>query len=336
MVGTDRPYLSIVVTGRNDDFGGDFNGRFFRALRFNHDQLTRAGVTHEFVFVEWRPIEGRPYLATVTGAEFPDLSVAHLQCYVVDPSYHDALNLNPRLQFQEFIAKNVGIRRSSGQFVLTTNTDIYLGRGVIEGLAERVLDRDILYRAVRHDLKSYADVSRVDWAVLEDERNWDMVNRIKPPFFTNASGDFLLLDRESYHDLRGFNEVYRVAKIHIDGNFCLKAHASGVPLVDIGAPVYHVGRGTLHAQVGQYRDRPGDAPWGDKRWKSKVIYANGPEWGLADAPERRIDDRTIFVDFDWDVVGPMVDLKRVVPPAPPAPAAPVSTQAFPRDADRVS
>ncbi len=132
MVGADRPYLSIVVTGRNDDFGGDFNGRFFRALRFNHDQLTRAGVTHEFVFVEWRPIEGRPYLATVTGAEFPDLRPAQLQCYVVDPAYHDALNLNPRLQFQEFIAKNVGIRRATGQFVLTTNTDIYLGRGVIE------------------------------------------------------------------------------------------------------------------------------------------------------------------------------------------------------------
>jgi hypothetical protein len=319
MAGADRPYLSIVVTGRNDDFGGDFNGRFFRALRFNHDQLTRAGVSHEFVFVEWSPIHGAPYLATVLGAEFPRLSPAQLQCYVVDPPYHDALTLNPRIQFQEFIAKNVGIRRSKGRFVLTTNTDIYLGRGVIDRLAERALEPGILYRAVRHDLKSYADVSQVDWAVLEDARNWDMVNRIKPPFFTNASGDFLLLDRDRYHDLRGFNEVYRIAKIHIDGNFCLKAYAAGLPLIDIGAPVYHVGRGTLHAQVGQYRNRLGEAPWGDKRWKSRVIYDNGPEWGLANAPERRLDDRTVFVDFDWQVVGPMVDLKRVVPPvqAPP-------------------
>jgi hypothetical protein len=320
MTGAERPYLSIVVTGRNDDFGGDFNGRFFRALRFNHDQLTRAGVTHEFVLVEWRPIDGKPYLATVLGAAFPDLSAEQLQSYVVDPSYHDAFSLNPRIQFQEFIAKNVGIRRTRGRFVLTTNTDIYLGRGVIERLAERMLEPDILYRAVRHDLKSYADVSCVDWAVLEDPRNWDMVNRIKPPFFTNASGDFLLLDRDRYHVLRGFNEVYRVAKIHIDGNFCLKAYASDVPLVDIGAPVYHVGRGTLHAQVGQYRNRLGDAPWGDKRWKSKVIYENGPEWGLVDAPERRLDARTVFIDFDWRAVSPMVDLKRVVPPVQPAAA----------------
>jgi hypothetical protein len=311
----EMPYLSIIVTGRNDDFGGDFNGRFFRALHFNHEQLTAAGVAHEFVFVEWRPISGRPLLATLLGAAFPSLSSAHLRSYVVDASYHDAISLNPRLQFQEFIAKNVGIRRARGQFLLTTNTDIYLSRGVIERLAAGALDAKTLYRAARHDLKSNSDVSWIDWDLLEDDRNWEIVNQIKPPLFTNASGDFLLLDRDSYHRLRGFNEIYRTAKIHIDGNFCVKALSSGVPLVDIGAPVYHVGRGTLHAQVGAYRNRPDEAPWGDIRWNSDVIYVNGPEWGLGNAPERAIDERIIALDFDWEAVGPMVDLKRVVLPS---------------------
>jgi hypothetical protein len=311
----DPPYLTIVVTGRNDDFGGDFNGRFFRAVRFNHDQLRDAGVSHEFVFVEWRPIAGRPYLATLLADEFPDLTGRELQSYVVDPAYHDAISLNPRLQFQEFIAKNVGIRRARGQFVLTTNTDIYLGRGVIARLAERALQPGILYRAARHDLKSNSDVSWMDWDLLEDERNWEMVNRIKPPLFTNASGDFLLLDADTCRRLRGFNEVYRTAKIHIDGNFCVKALSSGVALVDIGSPVYHVGRGTLHAQVGSYRERPAEAPWGDIRWNSDVIYVNGPEWGLGDAPERVLDSRTRVLDFDWNAVGPMVNLRRVVLPS---------------------
>jgi hypothetical protein len=315
MTDTDAPYLSIVVTGRNDDFGGDFNGRFFRAMRFNHEHLTQAGVPHEFVFVEWRPIPSRPFLASVLAAEFPELLPAQLRSYVVDPAYHEALSLNPRLQFQEFVAKNVGIRRAQGDLVLTTNTDIYLGRGVIDRLAARAIERGVLYRAARHDLKSNSDVSWMDWALLEDERNWEIVNRIKPPLFTNASGDFLLLDRDTYHRLRGFNEVYRTAKIHIDGNFCVKAHSSGVPLVDIGAPVYHVGRGTLHAQVGSYKNRPSEAPWGDIRWNSDVIYVNGPDWGLGFAPERPLDSRTKALDFDWSAIGPMVDLKRVVLPA---------------------
>jgi hypothetical protein len=316
----DAPYLSIVITGRNDDFGGDFNGRFFRALRFNHAELTRAGIDHEFVFVEWRPIERAPYLATILGAEFPGLGPSMLRCYVADPAYHHALSLNPRLQFHEFLAKNVGIRRARGRYVLTSNTDIYLGRGVIGRLEAGSLEDGILYRAARYDLKESSDDSRVDWDLLEDDRNYDKVNTIVPPYFTNASGDFLLLDRGSYHRLRGFNEVYRVAKIHIDSNFCIKAHACGVRPVDIGSPVYHVGRGTLNAQKRRYRAQPDAAPWG-RRWRSGVIYVNGPEWGLGSAPERRIDARTCFLDFDWNAVGPMVTLKQVEVPASSRPGS---------------
>lgn len=310
------PYLTLVFTGRNDDFGGDFNGRFFRALRFNHDRLTEAGLSHEFVFVEWRPIAGRPLLATLLTETFRDVGEHQLRCIVVDAAYHDALSLNPRLQFQEFIAKNVGIRRARGEFVLTTNTDIYLGRRVIDFLAARNLEQGILYRAPRHDLKGHSDVSVMDWTVLEDERNWEEVNRITPPLFTNASGDFLLLDRATCHRLRGFNEVYRNAKIHMDGNFCLKAYESGVPLVDIGSPVFHVGRGTLHAQRGAYRDRPAEAPWGHIEWNSDVLYENSPDWGLGAAPERKVDARVTCLDFDWRAVGPMVELNRLVVPGP--------------------
>jgi hypothetical protein len=311
------PYVSIVVTGRNDDFGGDFNGRFFRALRFNHAELTRWGIPYELIFVEWRPIPERPYLATLLEAEFSELDPSQLRSYVVDATYHDALSLNPRLQFQEFIAKNVGVRRARGAFVLTTNTDIYFSRGVIKVLAERSLQAGVLYRAARYDLKSHTDVSHVDWGQLEDERNYDTINAIRPPLFTNGSGDFLLLDRDTYHRLRGFNEVYRVAKIHIDGNFCLKAYASGVSLVDLGCAVYHVGRGTLHAQAGLYRNRPEAAPWGDTRWKSDVVYLNGAEWGLGRAPERRISSSAAFIEFEWNAVGPLVDLARVALPRDP-------------------
>ena len=246
------PYLTIIATGRNDDFGGDFNGRFFRALHFNHQQLVAAGITHEFVFVEWRPIDRRPLLASLLADEFAEVSSLSLRSFVVDPAYHDALSLNPRLQFQEFIAKNVGIRRARGEFVLTTNTDIYFSRGVIARLKETALEPGVLYRAARHDLMSALDVSDIGWDVLEDERNCEIVNAIRPPLFTNASGDFLLIDHQTSQQIRGFNEVYRVAKIHIDGNFCMKAYVSDIPIVDIGAPIYQtrrqpVARGTLWA-----------------------------------------------------------------------------------------
>ena len=311
----DAPYLSIILTGRNDDFGGDFNGRFFRALRFNHDHLTAAGVSHEFVFVEWRPIAGRSYLATQLEQELPDLGPAELRCYVVDPAYHDAFSQNPRLQFQEFIAKNVGIRRTRGRHVLTTNTDVYLSRGIIDRLASRSLADGVLYRAARCDLKSAIDVSRLDWDSLEDERNYEIVNTIRPPFFTNASGDFLLLDRDSYHRLRGFNEVYRVAKIHIDGNFCLKAYFAGVTLTPLDAPIYHVGHGTLNSQMGLYVDRPWDAPWGNSRWSYEAVYVNDDNWGLGLAPTTPVRPGLHYLEFTWESVPSLVALGRVEVPS---------------------
>ena len=124
------PYLSIIITGRNDNFGGDFDIRLRRALEFNHRHLTEYGIPHEFILVEWRPVAGKAWLAEVLADQYPELIPETLVSYVADVAYHAAYSLNPKLQFQEFIAKNIGIRRCRGAFVLTTNTDIYLSRGV--------------------------------------------------------------------------------------------------------------------------------------------------------------------------------------------------------------
>ena len=61
------PTLSIVVTGRNDGYGGDFNSRFIRTLAFNHERLQERNVDHEIVLVEWAPPADRPRLADIVG-----------------------------------------------------------------------------------------------------------------------------------------------------------------------------------------------------------------------------------------------------------------------------
>lgn len=309
------PYLSIIFTGRNDDFGGDFNTRLFRAIEFNHRFLTEYGVAHEFVFVEWRPVPRKPWLAEVLTDRFSDLVPDTLYSFVADVRYHDAYSLNPKLQFQEFIAKNIAIRRCRGRFVLTTNTDIFLGRGVLATLQQQSLEPRVLYRARRIDLKGNIGYEQVDWSILEDPRNYDRVNEITPPCYTNASGDFLLLDANTYRELGGFNEVFRVAKVHMDSNFCLKTYSSGIPIVPLPDPVYHAGLGTLNSQYSLYATRPQDAPWGDTRWKRAVVYQNPPTWGLANAPVRAVSGGIEFLDFSWDAVPPVVDLRRVVLPA---------------------
>jgi hypothetical protein len=307
------PYLSIVLTGRNDNFGGDFNQRLFSALSYNHRLLMAGGVDYELVFVEWRPVNGRVLLSDLIREQLPNLA-SRMTAYEVDERYHDAFSQNPRLQFHEFIAKNVGIRRALGSYILVTNTDIYLSREIVNMVARQLFRPMVLYRATRLDLKHWLDSTNLDEAVLTDPRNQAALNVLKWPYLSNAAGDFLLLDRFSFHALRGFNEVFRVAKIHIDTNFCFHVRANGVMVADTGARVYHVGEGTFRAQRRVYREHPSRAPWGDS-WCKQMLYNNPPNWGLGDAPALERSAQHVRLEFDDRAVPPLVELHRLTKPA---------------------
>lgn len=306
------PYLSVVLTGRNDNYGGDFNERFLRALGFNHRHLAEAGIDYEVVFVEWAPVAGRPYLAELLAEQLPEMA-STIRTFVVDARYQETASLNPSVRFLEFSAKNVGIRRARGAFVLSTNTDVHLSRGIVEILARRELAERTLYRATRADLKLGSDLTHLDWDLLEDERNHAEFVQIRPPLYPGASGDFQLLDRASWHQLRGFNEIYRLARWGIDWNFQYKAYTSGYRIMDIGPPVYHLNHvGSVRISRSIYSDRRSEAPWGAQKWRTAVMYENPETWGLARAPARALAERVDYLDFAWDAVPPLVELRRVL------------------------
>jgi hypothetical protein len=313
----DAPLLTLVLTGRNDGYGGDFTDRFFRTLQFNHRELSARGIAHEIAFIEWAPPAGAPLLLDLLAAGIPELDRSHLSWYVVDARYQQALSLNPRLDYLEFAAKNVGIRRARGRFVLVSNCDVFFGRRVLDVLERGTLETGALYRAPRHDLKLAVDPSQIEWDVLEDPRNLaGPAHVLKPPYMGSATGDFVLLDRASFHAIRGFNEIYRVARIGIDRNVLVKALSSGLRIVDIGGPVYHVNHvGSYRLQPAAYAGREGEAHWGNRRWhQAGVSYVNHDGWGLGNAPVRRLGAAS-YLDFTWAAVPPLVDLRRAVVPA---------------------
>ncbi len=225
--------LEIVVTGRADDHGGpEFLERLVAAASHNHALLTRAGIAHTFTLVEWNPTPGRPLLAEGVAGRLPFWDRA----YVVDPEWHAAIATNPRLQFMEFFAKNVAVRRSTADVILTTNSDVFLSTALVARLAAAPLDDEHVYRAVRYDVDRHCDWRRAGAgaleAVLADPRHHVRVNELTAPEFSNASGDFLLLTRATWQRLRGFNETVRFAKIHKDAQFCHRAWIEGLPFDD--------------------------------------------------------------------------------------------------------
>ena len=311
------PALTIVVTARHDNYGGPYERRILEPLLFNGAKLAEFGIRYELIVVEWDPIGGRPLLADLLQRDLPAAMQDSLRVIVVAPEYQRALTQNPHAGYLEYIAKNVGIRRAAAPFVLVTNVDVLLGREVLAAVASSSLAAGTIHRAARYDIKLGIDQSGLSWETLEDPRNHDRRPTLRGPLFSGAAGDFLLADRDTFHRLRGFNEVYRAARSGIDLNFLVKAYGAGVPIADVGGPVYHLNHvGSMRISKAQHANEGTETPWGNMRWHSRdVAYNNPGNWGLADAPERVLRPGAVWLDLHWGAVPPLLDLRGVTLPA---------------------
>ena len=147
----DRPYLSVVVTTRNDDHGRNLLQRTQIFVDGLAAQANVHGVDIELVIVEWNPPENRPPLADVL--RWPE-GENHFEARIVTvPSLvHRSLANSARLPLFQMIAKNVGIRRARGRFVVATNIDLLFSDELMAFLARKSLRPDRLYRVDRWDV----------------------------------------------------------------------------------------------------------------------------------------------------------------------------------------
>ena len=161
-----QPYLSIVATTRNDDHGGDALARTQIFLDALAAQCERHGLDAELVLVEWNPPADRPGLRDAL--RWPAAG-DHFEARIVEvpESIHSRLENSDQLPLFQMIAKNVGIRRARGSFVLATNIDLIFSDELMEFLAERRLDPDLVYRVDRYDV----DVGMPD-APIDEQLEW--------------------------------------------------------------------------------------------------------------------------------------------------------------------
>jgi hypothetical protein len=160
---TSEPYLSVVVAARNDDHGGNLLGRMQIFVSGWIEQARRYRIASELIIVEWNPPPNRPRL--IDALRWPDdLGPCEVRIIEVPPELHVRYPHSDALPLYQMIAKNAGIRRARGQFVLATNIDILFSNELAEYLAARQLERGRMYRIDRHDVMSEVPV--------EDQLTW--------------------------------------------------------------------------------------------------------------------------------------------------------------------
>lgn len=270
MAAHSTPYLSIVVTTRNDNHGGDLLRRTTCFVNGLLQQTRNFQLPTELIVVEWNPPAGKPLLHEVLPKPAND-DFLQIRYIVVPPELHNQFRHAQTIPLYQMIAKNVGIRRAKGEFVLCTNIDILFSDACFARLAQRNLQTGAFYRANRRDIpKSVMEletvVSQLTFARNNIIRTLGM-NGIPiylkgiPPFFfgfpnalkmvdriyglfvrkplqvtlvhhldMNACGDFTLMAKTDWEKIKGYVEL-DMYSIHIDSMGLMSATAAGMSQV---------------------------------------------------------------------------------------------------------
>ena len=257
-----NPYLSFVISARNDDYGGLFLYRiklFFIVLlhHIKHFQLSC-----EIIVVEWNPPIDKPRLYQELESI---LKTAPISIRFIEVPYkiHQQFSNASKMPIFEYIAKNVGVRRAKGKFILVTNPDIIFSEELIAYLSAENLDPRLFYRVDRYDIKGLAPfkasiIEQMEYAKTHAFRlhafgqtvlllSWlpfflrsrigylsanlmrlyrKKEKHIEDLLHVNAAGDFFLMDRKKWHLLQGYPEL--PTHYLIDGYLCCLAKSSGL------------------------------------------------------------------------------------------------------------
>lgn len=153
----DRPLLSVVATSRNDDHGASLLRRMQIFTDALIAQCQRHKLSCELILVEWNPPADRPRF--IHALRWPrDPSPCRVRIIEVPEERHLRVRHGAALPLFQMIAKNVGIRRARGRFVLATNIDILFNDALIEYIVAGNLRPGRMYRIDRHDVETHVPV----------------------------------------------------------------------------------------------------------------------------------------------------------------------------------
>lgn len=258
------PYLSIIITGRNDNYGGDFTQRLQNFITWNTALLEKYQVDTEIIFVNWNPIAENPSLKESMDWTKNRKYVTY-RIIDVPTNIHETFAKNSvrkTLPFYEYLAKNTGIRRAKGEFILAMNPDILMDESIIKEISKKQLNLNYYYRCNRIDfinndvqqttklwLKGFTFKIKKEFIILNylvyktiasyKKASYNFLkffnfmwkiplhHKAEYKYHCNVSGDFMLMHHQKWLNLMGNPENTNLA-LHTDALMVVMAATSGL------------------------------------------------------------------------------------------------------------
>lgn len=275
--------LSIVLGGRDDNYGENFIPRLKQSLENNLLKLDKSGLNYEMIVVDFNPLNNQYLYKNNLLSEA--LSHSKIKNIIVDNSVVLAENLGPTTYY-EYFAKNVGCKNSSGELIFITNSDILITDCLIDELVNEIKneDKDDYFYRVRYR-------GEVPLGVIPDEEN-EPVEDLHHPEFSDAcicglySGDASMFSREVLFNVAtGYNEgeMRHRTNVHqsaMDGEILWNLYRKGKKLKFLEAHYYHIFHGPRPQRDNFYH---------------QGTYENQDTWGFVKYQQVQVNENTIMI-----------------------------------------
>jgi len=282
--------ISAIIISRNDNYGGQLAERATYAIN-------SAIATYDEVFyIDWNS-ENHSLLYDIKNNLQLKGNLKHI---VITPEIASILtNNDPQAQkCCEVLARNIGIRRATGDYIVSTNIDIiHPKREDIENiikngddntfitLSRREMTWDIIKEFHGGELK-YDQWSELrDYIYINSEERKDEEKTMAGDDYSiiNCCGDFQLAPKHVWDGIRGFEEEL-IYPLFADTNVQKKSVMHGFGLKAIyNPPMFHINHGSKGWGGGGIAD--GINKKSNDQYRA-IIYQqrteNNDSWGFGD------------------------------------------------------
>ncbi len=260
--------ISLIVAGRNDNYGGDFSIRLQTVLDWNMSHMPNA----ELVYIEWNQVKDRPSDCEWISKRYPNSF-----CYIVPNSIHKTINDNPKMPMLEYFAKNLGIRKSKNDWLMMLNADVFVGQDTLENIHR--LNKDTVYGT--HYVSIKWDGKPLEKYHQED-KNIIITQFAAPENLSATVGNFILTHKKNWLEAGGYDVQLNNVRAGVDSNGLSQLLHLGLKPIVIGHH-YHL-------------DHPESIIHGPNESHGmhsfeNIPYKNPDDWGFINYPLLQISER---------------------------------------------
>ncbi len=269
--------ISIITTGRDDDFGVGFLDRLKSSIEHNVSLLEKFNIEYEYIVAEWNPI--RNYISD--NENFKEIfKNEKIKNVIALPSVSENEGLSTNVFF-EYFAKNLGVRHSKYDNLLLINSDIIIDEKCFEkivDLCKNGLSKEKFYRS------RYRGQYDNNFNVITVE-DCHYPNNPDSIICGYCSGDFLFLHRDVFINIaKGYDETNYLHRQSfqsgMDGEILWNLHNKNVNLEFIEEKYYHINHGHPNRVDGIYNTNG---------------YENKENWGFIDYKKSELKNNVTII-----------------------------------------